>query len=167
MREAQAKKFDELHTQGFLMLSSEESAFESFWGWQKGAIAVTVALLVTFVVLWTIATLVFLNAVATLYYLSIMAFRFYTIQRSERRIGTVLNISSDEVASLQEDELPVYTILSPLYREPETIVQFNLKGVGQVHGRCQAKGQKALHRYLRTQTIAVRGPVTAICASIA
>lgn len=124
-------KFKELNAAGFVMLPLEESAFESFWGWQKAALAILSVLLIIGLVLWPIATLVLLNGIATLFYLFVVAFRFYTIHLGERTTGTTLNINSDDIAPLQDDKLPVYTILSPLYREPDTVIQF-LRGMAKL-----------------------------------
>jgi len=113
-----------LQRRNFLAVGIDESAFETLRGWQKPALALAGILTLASLIFRPIATLIVFNAVATLAYLAIIVFRFYTIYRGERKAGTVLNITLEEVDALDEDALPMYTILSPLYREAETVVQF-------------------------------------------
>ncbi len=124
--------FGMLRDRHFIALSPEESAYESFWGWQKPTLALAASSLVVGLVLWPIGTLVAVNTVATVYYLLIVAFRFYSIHRSERSANTALKVSHQDLASLQDQDLPTYTILTPLYREPETVAQF-LRGMTQLN----------------------------------
>ncbi len=122
--DARHAAFEALRSNGFLFVGREESAYETFWGWQKPAVAIVAIVLVVALVVAPATTLLMANVAVTLLYLGIIAFRFYTIHRAELTSAAEIDISPGDVKSLAASELPVYTILSPLYREPETVVQF-------------------------------------------
>jgi len=119
-----AEVFASLHEKGLLAVSPDESAFETVWGWQKGALVGLTLLAVAGLALHPVSGLMLFNAVATLGYLAIIAFRFYTIHRAERRGGGGPESAADAatIAPPPDDgDLPVYTILCPLYQEAETV----------------------------------------------
>jgi len=125
--------FDRLRDAGFIFVTPEESAFITFWRWQGPVLMLVALAAIVSLVLWPLHTLVALNAIASLIYFVIIAFRFYTIHRGENVTAKALDITPDEVRRFCADEtvLPVYTILCPLYREAETVVQF-LRGMAKL-----------------------------------
>ena len=70
--------------------------------------------------LWTIPTLVVLLAMSTFFYLTFSIYKFYLIYRALSHTLEV-PVSDEDVAALDDRDLPVYTILVPLYREAEVL----------------------------------------------
>ena len=59
---------------------------------------------------------------STLFYLVFTAYKFLLVRYSA--IGDAeIHVGDEEVAGLADDELPVYSILVPLYQEPESVGQ--------------------------------------------
>jgi glycosyltransferase XagB len=69
----------------------------------------------------TPAVVVVSGFIASSYFI-IMIFKVWVVYHAFRKDG-ILNISSEEVRSLNDEDLPFYTILVPLYREEEVIPQ--------------------------------------------
>ena len=62
-------------------------------------------------------------AVATVVYLLLILFRFYVVRRGWSANATI-NPTAQELAHLEEQDLPLYTVLVPLFKEKrETILQ--------------------------------------------
>lgn len=122
--DARQSEYATLRERGFVAVEPDESAYETFRGWQKAVLVIAVLAGITGLILRPVPLLVVINAVTTLCYFAIIAYRFYTIQRGEYKAKTVLDITDDEVRAVQDADLPIYTILSPLYKEAETVVQF-------------------------------------------
>ena len=68
-----------------------------------------------------IAPLIVVSAAIALFYFLLMLFKLFVVYKSFS--GTVLDFSDEEIAVLKDEELPVYTILIPLYQEAEVIMQ--------------------------------------------
>ncbi len=82
------------------------------------SVAVVVGLLC--LVIWPIGTIVAFNIAAILLYTAVVAYRFRLVSHSLDH-EMELPVSDEEVDALDERDLPVYTILVPLYREPQMI----------------------------------------------
>ena len=130
-QDAKRARYRALRDGGFVAVGLDESAYETFRGWQKPALVLIAIAAVASLIIWPVPFLIAFNAVATVCYFAIIAFRFYTIQRGERKAKTVLDIADDDVRAVDDATLPVYTILSPLYQEAETVVQF-LRAMAQM-----------------------------------
>ncbi len=130
-QDAKRARYRALRDGGFVAVGLDESAYETFRGWQKPALVLIAIAVVASLIIWPVPFLIAFNAVATVCYFAIIAFRFYTIQRGERKAKTVLDIADDDVRAVDDATLPVYTILSPLYQEAETVVQF-LRAMAQM-----------------------------------
>ncbi len=70
--------------------------------------------------LWTINTLIVLLGLSTFFYLAFSAYKFYLIYRALSHTLEV-PITPEAVAALDDRDLPVYTLLVPLYRETEVL----------------------------------------------
>ena len=130
-QDAKRARYRALRDGGFVAVGLDESAYETFRGWQKPALVLIAIAVVASLIIWPVPFLIAFNAAATVCYFAIIAFRFYTIQRGERKAKTVLDIADDDVRAVDDATLPVYTILSPLYQEAETVVQF-LRAMAQM-----------------------------------
>lgn len=130
-RDEKQARYQALRDRGFVAVAVEESAYETFRGWQKPVLITLAIMAVASLIIWPVPLLIAFNAAATACYFAVIAFRFYTIQRGERKAKTVLDIPDAAVEALDDATLPVYTILSPLYKEAETVVQF-LRAMAQM-----------------------------------
>jgi cellulose synthase/poly-beta-1,6-N-acetylglucosamine synthase-like glycosyltransferase len=98
------------------------SAAQTVNGFQKLALVAIAVLIVLGTILdWT-TTLIAINGLFLAFYLVMVGFKAYLIDVS---VGArqELVISEDELAGLDDSELPVYTILVPLYHESEALVR--------------------------------------------
>ncbi|MGH2583570.1 MAG: glycosyltransferase [Dehalococcoidia bacterium] len=118
------ERYEELRQNGFLAIRAEESAYTTFSRRQVVMLVAAIVVVIAGLIQRPLATLMLVNAVAIMGYLAIVAFRFYTVHRGERLAGRVLSISGDARDEEDDAQLPVYTILCPLYHEAETIEQF-------------------------------------------
>lgn len=111
---------NEASVSGLAQRRPDQSALEVFTGPQLLAIGVVCALLLASGTLWPIATLVALNLCVALLLLCNFGFRAMLIWvAGERRID--IKVTPEMVADLNDQDLPVYTILVPMYKEPNTL----------------------------------------------
>lgn len=101
-------------------LRPDQSARQVFTGRQIIVIGVLAALILTCLVLWPVVTLITLNGFLSVFFLLSFGLRTaLTWVGSHRSID--LKVSDAEVAALEDHDLPVYTILVPMYKEPDTL----------------------------------------------
>ncbi|MBN8845075.1 MAG: glycosyltransferase [Sphingomonadales bacterium] len=68
-----------------------------------------------------IVTLIIVNAVMSLFYLGNFIFKGFLVWAGGRRQGTRMKALDAEARLLRDDDLPIYTILVPMFREPEVL----------------------------------------------
>jgi len=68
-----------------------------------------------------VSFLVMMSGVISLFYLSLMLFKLFVVSKSLSR--PFVSISQEELEKIDERELPIYTILIPLYQEAEVAEQ--------------------------------------------
>lgn len=101
-------------------LRPDQSARQVFTGRQIIVIGVLATLILTCLVLWPVVTLIALNGFLSVFFLFSFGLRTaLTWVGSHRSID--LKVSDAEVAALKDHDLPVYTILVPMYKEPDTL----------------------------------------------
>lgn len=96
------------------------SAAVAFVPWQKWTGAICVAMVVLALVLATTGTLIVITAMCTLGYLVTLADRVLLLTRGLAR-DAIMTISDERALSVQDEDLPTYTVLVPAYNEPEVI----------------------------------------------
>ena len=101
-------------------LSPDESARRVVTGAQRRVAGLLACAVVAGLALDPIPTVIAFNALATLFYASLSLYKLGLVRRALRR-GLELPVTDEEVAALYDDELPVYTILVPLYREASVL----------------------------------------------
>lgn len=78
------------------------------------------ALLVAVMVAWPIPTLVAINATLAVLFLLSFVFKFaLTWLGARKRID--IKVEDADVAELRDEDLPVYTVLVPMYKEPDVL----------------------------------------------
>ena len=68
-----------------------------------------------------IATLIAINVVASFFYLGNFVFKGILVAVGSARSTEDDDLLAIEARALTEDELPIYTVLVPMYREPEML----------------------------------------------
>lgn len=104
-------------------LSHHESAFFRLSTSQAITLFVLASLIViSFILSWKISLIVII-AILTVVYFADLLFNLFLIIRSFSE-SPEISISEEELATLNEDRLPIYTIFCPLYKEGRVIPQF-------------------------------------------
>lgn len=94
----------------------EESAFQVLTRPQKIVFA-AIGVVSLLALLWNaVGFLIFVNALASIFYLTFSAHRFYLVYRALSN-DLEVPVSTAETDALQDRDLPIYTILIPLYKE--------------------------------------------------
>lgn len=121
MLQRNANEFlNEMSVSGLAQRRPDQSAIEVFTTPQLLVIGVVASLLLLAGTIWPIATLVALNMVFALLLLGNFGFRALLIWiAGERRID--IKVTPEMVSTLQDQDLPTYTILVPMYKEPDTL----------------------------------------------
>lgn len=88
------------------------------------------ALLILGLALFTGATLVIILAGVNLFFLASVLFKFIVAFRGSR-YDLVSKVTPAELASLDEDDLPFYTVLVPVFREEKIVAQL-LRNLGRL-----------------------------------
>lgn len=85
-------------------------------------VALIVALVVSIVWLWFghRSYLIFVNLLSTIFYLSFSAYKFYLIYKA-MNTDLEVPVTAEDVAALDDRDLPVYTLLVPVYREADVL----------------------------------------------
>ncbi len=87
---------------------------------QKVALAVALVVLVVLGVLWPLPTLIAVIAVASAVFLASTLFKFGIALRGSR-FDLVAHVSPEEIAAIRDEDLPVYTVLVPVFREARIV----------------------------------------------
>ena len=111
-----ATRYVRVATTELLNRAPEESAYRVLSRPQKAFFVLVLAAFVTFLLYDPIATVVVFNIGSILFYAGFSAYKFKLIYDALGH-DLELPVSPGELAALDERDLPVYTILVPLYRE--------------------------------------------------
>ena len=111
-------------------LPQEQSALQTFAPWQKIAIGAISALVFLGLLVSAKLTAIFLIAVLSLIYFIDLVFSFSILLKS-LHFPPEIKVSDDEIAKLKEENLPIYSILCPLYKEANVLPQF-LKAIDAI-----------------------------------
>ncbi|TYD34394.1 glycosyltransferase family 2 protein [Xanthomonas sontii] len=82
-------------------------------------VALTVVLAAA-LALWPLVTLIALNTLIAVAFLATFGLKLVLAWRGARR-RIDIKVSDEEVASLGDEDLPVYTVLVPMYKEPDVL----------------------------------------------
>ncbi len=102
--------------------SPEETAERTVSAGQLAAGALGFLALVTFASLWPLGTLRVVISVLVIAYVAVFAFRFFLAGIGSME-DVLVDVGAEELAGMKERNLPVYTILLPLYRESASLPQ--------------------------------------------
>ncbi len=114
----------------------DESAIRTLTRIQKVVILLLLLVCAVWAALDFILFLTVVNGILMTFYIVLCSFKLYVIHLA---LGEEkeLTFSREEIAALRDDELPVYSILVPLYREAETLPRLiaGLKGLDYPHDK--------------------------------
>ncbi|UUY06041.1 glycosyltransferase [Svornostia abyssi] len=105
---------------GLVERNPQDSAHEVLSGGQKFAFGALLVLILVALVLAPLATLIALTGACSVFYLAVSLYRF---RLAYLALGHKLEIevTDEELAALDEHDLPVYTLLLPLYHEANIV----------------------------------------------
>ncbi len=101
---------------GLKSAQPEDSAFRLFSSGQTALFAALTLGVCALFANWPLATLVGFNAAATLYFIGIIFFRIHLL-----RLAAGEQVGRTRAVCISDDELPMITILLPLYRDAEAL----------------------------------------------
>jgi len=117
---AYAGRYIERATSDLVNRMPEESAYRVLTGRQQIVLLTPIALGMAALIYDPIATIVAFNVLTIFFYLSFSAYKLKTILGAARS-NLDFPVSGEDVAKIKEADLPVYTILVPLYREASVL----------------------------------------------
>lgn len=105
------------------MLPHEQSALHTLKFWQKAALVLGLTLLGGGLILRPMPTaIVFIGVLSFIYFLDVI-FNFFLVMRSLHR-PVEINIDSKDIDAVVDANVPVYSILCPLYKEAHVLPEF-------------------------------------------
>ncbi len=107
-------------TSELLERSPEDSAYRVLSPGQQVSLVAFLLLSAIWLALSYKSYFIVMNTFSSIFYLSFSAYKFYLVYRAMAHQLEV-PISDEEVAALDDRDLPVYTILIPVYREAEIL----------------------------------------------
>ena len=108
-----------------LALSNEQphlSAREPITLPQKVVIISSVLLFLSLLIVWPWETARGFVLVSTVFYLAFSGYKFLLVRLSATS-GAEIHVTTAEAAALSDENLPVYSVLVPMYEEPESVGQ--------------------------------------------
>ncbi len=104
-------------------LPHHQSALVTIIGWQKLLLTIIVAgLAYGMVTNWMQTAIIFIGILSSIYFLDVL-FNLYVVLKS-LHFPPEIQVEDDEISKLADSDLPIYTILCPLYREAQVLQQF-------------------------------------------
>lgn len=100
--------------------SPDDSAYNILTKGQKISLAAFLVFSAIWLYLNHLSYLIILNIISTLFYVGFSAYKLYLIYRAMNK-DLEVSISQEEIDALDEAELPVYTILIPVYHEAKVL----------------------------------------------
>lgn len=97
---------------------------------QKRVLPAALVLGAASLVLWPLTSMIAVVAFIQMVYISLAFYRLYLIYRGLQP-GSVVTLSTGEISAMDERDLPVYTILVPLYGESEVLPTL-VRGIGSL-----------------------------------
>ncbi len=104
-------------------LPYEQSAHKTLWHWQKAFIFLMTAVFITGMVLnFKLTAAIFMAILTTIYFLDIFLTAYLVLKSLQ--FPPEMSETQKDLDSINEAELPVYTILCPLFKEAAVLPQF-------------------------------------------
>jgi cellulose synthase/poly-beta-1,6-N-acetylglucosamine synthase-like glycosyltransferase len=107
---------------GLLYRNPEDSAFQTFTNIQLIAAILFILLILVAAFIAPIKFFILLNAIAGVFYLATTIYRLWLAARSNSEALTI-KVSEEEIAALDDNDLPIYTVMIPVFHEKEVLAQ--------------------------------------------
>jgi len=107
---------------GLLYRNPEESAFQTFTNQQLITALLVLLLIIVCLVLVPTQFMIVFNGFFGVFYLTVTIYRLWLASRSSSESLTI-QVSQEEIDQLQDTDLPVYTIMVPVFKEKEVLKQ--------------------------------------------
>ena len=104
-------------------LPFSESAFQTLIAWQKVLLAIVIFVIFVGIVINLKLTLIIIIAILTLIYSQDLLFSIYILIKSLEHPPEV-KFDKRSLSKIDEENLPIYSILCPLYKEAKVLPQF-------------------------------------------
>jgi cellulose synthase/poly-beta-1,6-N-acetylglucosamine synthase-like glycosyltransferase len=114
------REYLEISATDLLRRAPEDSAYRVLNRPQKIAFGVALLLIACGLIADAVATLTALASLACLFYFAFSAYKLYLIYKALARSLEVV-VTPEEIAALDDRELPIYSVLVPMYREGEVL----------------------------------------------
>lgn len=107
---------------GLLYRNADESAFQTFTDLQLIVVFCLFIVAIIGLALFPRQLLITINLIAAMYYLSTSIYRIWLAIKSNSEDLTI-PISDEEVRALKDADLPIYTVMIPVFREKDVLSQ--------------------------------------------
>lgn len=114
------REYLEISATDLLRRAPEDSAYRVLNRPQKIAFGVALLLIACGLIADAVATLTALASLACLFYFAFSAYKLYLIYKALARSLEVM-VTPEDIAALDDRELPIYSVLVPMYREGEVL----------------------------------------------
>jgi len=104
-------------------LPKEKSALHTLVPWQKSVLFSGLGIFLIGLLINPLFSLIFIVSIVTLIYFLDLIFSVSVLMKSLKNPPEI-KIKDEEISRLKNEELPIYTILCPLYREANIVPQF-------------------------------------------
>jgi len=98
----------------------EDSAFKVLSGWQKIGLVLMIVVSIIWIYFDFTSYIILINSLSTIFYIAFSSYKFYLVYRALSNNMEVA-VSDAEIQALNDQDLPVYTILIPVYKEAEVL----------------------------------------------
>jgi cellulose synthase/poly-beta-1,6-N-acetylglucosamine synthase-like glycosyltransferase len=102
--------------------SPQDSAYRVLSRGQQIALLIFLVISVAWLLFDYVSYLITINLIFTAFYLSFSTYKFYLIYRALSR-DLEVPVTEEDIRKLDDRDLPIYTILIPVYREAEVLVE--------------------------------------------
>jgi glycosyltransferase XagB len=116
---------------GLLYRNPEESAFQTFTNQQLMEALILILMMFVFAFLAPIQFFILVNAVFGAFYFFTTIYRFWLATRSNSESLTI-QVKEDEIQAMEDRDLPIYTVLIPVFHEKEVLGQL-LDSIQSMH----------------------------------
>ncbi len=119
----------------------DESAYRILVPWQKWAIVLFGIIILLFIVVNPFFTAFVLFTLINISYFVMNPVKFYISLKGMARTKKVIYVTDEDLKAITDDELPIYTILVPLYHESEMLphVMLNISRLDYPHEKLDVK----------------------------
>ncbi len=107
---------------GLLYRNPDESAFQTITSRQLIEVLIFFTIILSCILLFPKQLLILINVIVGVFYLSTLIYRLWLASHSNAESLTI-QVKDEEIAALKDVDLPVYTLMIPVFHEKEVLSQ--------------------------------------------